>query len=91
MIRRILYAEFSDVRAIAVEAKRRALNAIYANVYVDLQRYHGCAFVGRNPGRGIGYILDCELADNWPSHARLLTIGRVTLAAWGRAKKGVDS
>lgn len=80
MIRRILR---TDVRAIAREAKREIVKAFQANVYIDVQRYHGCAFVGRNPGYGVGYIQDCERADNWPDGAHLLTIGRVTLAAWG--------
>jgi hypothetical protein len=81
MIRRILHE--LNVCALASNVRRRVANGFHANVYVDVQRYRGCAFVGRNPGHGAGYVLDCDLADNWPDHARLLTIGRVTLAAWG--------
>lgn len=85
MIRRILHAELSDVRALATDVRRRVSNVIDANVYLDVQRYHGCAFVG--PGSqgwfGGGYALDLPDADNWPDGAHLLTIGRVTLAAWG--------
>jgi len=91
MIRRIFHAELSDVRAFAREAKRRAVATFERNVYLDVQRYHGCAFVGRNPGHGFGWIVDCALPDNWPDGARLLTIGRVTLAAWGRARKAGTS
>lgn len=76
-------AIISDVRALASDVKRRVSKAIDANVFVDVQRYHGCAFIGRNSGHGAGFIVDCDLADNWPPGARMVTIGRVTLAAWG--------
>jgi hypothetical protein len=85
MIRRILHAELSDVRALAREARRLAVNAIHHAVFVDRTDAYGVFIVGRSTGAG--YIVDDPHADNWPDGARLLTIGRVTLAAWGRARK----
>lgn len=85
MIRRILHAELSDVRAIAREAKRRAVNAFHHNVYVDIHRDSGCVMLG--PGRigtvGAGFVVDGDGPEAWPHGSALLTIGRVTLAAWG--------
>src|SRR5690606_5699960 len=82
MIRRILHAELSDVRAIAREAKRRAVKALEANVYLDVDRTGGCLILGPGPGVvGCGFEVNGE-PDSWPDHARLLTIGRVTFAAW---------
>lgn len=88
MIRRILR---TDVRAIAREAKREIVNAFHHNVFVDATRVAGCVllgdrvhgFMGGRERFGAGYILDDPRADNWPDGAHLLTIGRVTLAAWG--------
>lgn len=78
MIRRILR---TDVRAIAREAKRRAVNAFHHTVFVDSTDTYGVFILGRRTG--VGYVLNDAHADNWPDGARLLTIGRVTLAAWG--------
>ncbi len=90
IIRRILHAELSDVRALAREAKRRAVNAFRSNFFAEATLGAGCILIGENNGFigqrerfGAGYIVDDPHADNWPDHARLLTIGRVTLAAWG--------
>lgn len=73
------------MRALASDVRRRVAKAIDANVYVDLGSECGCAFIG--PGSqgwaGAGYIINEPSADNWPDGAHLLTIGRVTLAAWG--------
>lgn len=88
MIRRILHAECSDVRALAREAKRRAVNAFHHNVFVDLTRTSGCLLIGpRRADAGVGFVLDNDEPATWPDGARLMTIGRVTLAAWGRARK----
>jgi hypothetical protein len=85
LIRRILHAELSDVRALASEARRSAVNAIHHRIYIDAGRDGGCIMIG--PGRsgtvGAGFVLDNENSEAWPDGARLLTIGRVTLAAWG--------
>lgn len=84
MIRRILHADLADVRALAREAMQRATNAFHERFYLDLHRTDGCVILGARPGGiGAGYILDSDEPDDWPDHARLLTIGRVTLAAWG--------
>lgn len=83
MIRRILHAEISDVRAFAREAKRRAVKAIEANIYICADRTGGCLIIGPGPGLfGCGFDVGGE-PDSWPNHVPLLTIGRVTLAAWG--------
>jgi hypothetical protein len=90
MIRRVLHAEISDVRALARDAKRRAVREFHRNLFVDIRREAGCILVGRTTGFldrserfGIGYVVNDPAPDLWPDHARLLTIGRVTLAAWG--------
>lgn len=86
MIRRVLHAELSDVRALASAAKRRAVSAWHHNVYLDLDpdRRSACAIVGPGGGvAGVGFTIGAPEQDLWPDGARLLTIGRVTLAAWG--------
>lgn len=84
MIRRILHAEFSDVRAIASDAKRRTVNAFHHHVFIDADRTYGCISIGpRGADVGAGFSVDDAEPENWPNRARLLTIGRVTLAAWG--------
>jgi hypothetical protein len=88
MIRRLLR---TDVRAIAREAKREIVNAFHHDVFIEVTREAGCVLLGERAdgfmgGRerfGAGYLLDNPDADNWPDGAHLLTIGRVTLAAWG--------
>lgn len=79
MIRRILHAELSDVRAkIAAIVDRHA--------FVDRSHDYGVIALFDALHRGVagfGYFIDDRSADNWPSHACILTIGRVTLAAWG--------
>lgn len=82
MIRRILHAELSDARA--------KLAAIIDRwTFIDHGRDFGVACIADtynppiNGGVGVGYVLDSPHADNWPDGARILTIGRVTLAAWG--------
>lgn len=81
MIRRILHTELSDVRASLV-------NLVNRYTFWDRGEDYACAFISdpNEPewvGPGVGYCLDSSHADNWPEGARLLTIGRVTLAAWG--------
>ena len=84
MIRRILHAELSDVRALASEAKRRAINALHHNFFLSLQDLDGCIILGRGRSEiGAGYSVDDTDPASWPDGARILTIGRVTLAAWG--------
>jgi hypothetical protein len=84
MIRRILHAELSDVRALASEAKRCAVNAFHRNFFLALDRADGCVVIGRGRSEvGAGYVVGHAGAADWPDGARLLTIGRVTLAAWG--------
>jgi hypothetical protein len=80
MIRRILR---TDVRAIAREAKREIVKAFQANVYLNVDRTGGCLILGPGPGLvGCGFEVNSE-PESWPNHVHLLTIGRVTLAAWG--------
>lgn len=80
MIRRILR---TDVCAIAREAKRSVVKAIEANVYLSVDRTGGCLILGPGPGIvGCGFEVNGD-PDSWTSHAHILTIGRVTLAAWG--------
>lgn len=85
MIRRFIRADLADVRALAREAKRRAVNAWHRNFYASARKHRGVVIVG--PGRsgrcGAGYVLNSRDPKRWPDGARLLTIGRVTLAAWG--------
>lgn len=85
MIRRILHAELSDVRSLARDVKRRAVKAFQSNVYLDLRCDGGCLILG--PGGtgvlGAGFIVGhSDESDLWPDGAHLLTVGRVTLAAW---------
>lgn len=81
MIRRILHAELSDVRALIA-------SAIDRYTFWDRGDDFGCAFIAspNDPewvGPGVGYAVDDTDPTSWPDGARLLTIGRVTLAAWG--------
>jgi hypothetical protein len=82
MIRRILHAELSDVRA-----KLAAIIDRYT--FVDHGPDFGVACIADahnppiNSGVGVGYCLDNPERSAWPDGARLLTVGRVTLAAWG--------
>jgi hypothetical protein len=82
MIRRILHAELSDVRA-----KLAAIIDRYT--FVDHGPDFGAACIADahnppiNSGVGVGYCLDNPERSAWPDGARLLTVGRVTLAAWG--------
>jgi hypothetical protein len=90
MIRRILHAELSDVRTLAAEAKRCARHAVHHALYLHVEILNGCIMFGPGPRgwAGAGFIVDQDPdAEVWPDGARLLTIGRVTLAAWGRARK----
>jgi hypothetical protein len=81
MIRRILR---TDVRAIAREAKRRAVNAFHHNFFLSAGELDGCIVLGHGRAEvGAGYAVDDTDPTSWPAHAHLLTIGRVTLAAWG--------
>lgn len=82
MIRRIIHAEFSDMRA--------KLAAIIDRwTFVDHGPGFGVACIADtynppiNSGVGAGYVLDNDDPEAWPDGARLLTIGRVTIAAWG--------
>jgi hypothetical protein len=79
MIRRIIHE--LNVRALA----RRVVNAYHHNSFIDADRNGGCIILG--PGHsgfvGAGFVIDDRGAELWPERARLLTIGRVTLAAWG--------
>jgi hypothetical protein len=82
MIRRIIHE--LDVRTLASNVRRRAANAYHRNVFVDMTSYGGCVLLGpRRAYVGAGFVLDNDEPGTWPDHARLLTIGRVTLAAWG--------
>jgi hypothetical protein len=82
MIRRIIRE--LNVRALASDVRRRAGNAFHRNVFVDLTNTSGCVLLGpRRADVGAGFVLDNNEPGTWPDHARLLTIGRVTLAAWG--------
>lgn len=85
MIRRILHAEFSDVRALVYELRHRAVDAFHHNFFLDIRSDSGCLLLGSGvPGVvGAGYVLNDSNPSLWPDGARLLTIGRVTLAAWG--------
>lgn len=84
MIRRILHAELSDVRALVHDTKRRARHAFHSNFFLEAHRLDGCIVIGHGRHEiGAGYAIDDTHDDTWPDGARLLTIGRVTLAAWG--------
>ena len=78
---------------------RRALAAVAALIdrytFVDHGDEFGCAFIAspNDPewvGPGVGYSIDSPHADNWPDGAALLTIGRLTLAAWLPRKGGAS-
>lgn len=84
MIRRILHAELSDVRALAYDLKHRAVNAFHHNFFLSVQDLDGCVVLGHGRGEvGAGYSIDDADPTAWTDGAHLLTIGRVTLAAWG--------
>ena len=90
MILRILNAEFSDVRALASDVRRRAVNAFHHAFYIHVEPLQGCVMFGPSPRgwAGAGFIVDqMPDAEVWPDGARLLTIGRVTLAAWAPRRK----
>lgn len=86
MIRRLLHAELSDVRA---RAKAALTEIVDRYTFWDRGEDFGVFFIAdrygdeTSPGVGVGYCLDNPERSAWPDGARLLTIGRVTLAAWG--------
>lgn len=82
MIRRILHE--LNVRSLARDVKRRAVNAFHRNVFLTVHSTDGFVVFGNGNGEvGAGYVVDDASPRRWRTHARLLTIGRITLAAWG--------
>jgi hypothetical protein len=81
---------------------RRARAAVAALIdrytFVDHGEDYGVALIedackpamSQGRGMGVGYIVNSPHADNWPDGAALLTIGRLTLAAWLPRKGGAS-
>lgn len=79
---------------------RRARAAVAALIdrytFVDWGHGFGVAFIAdknlpdERPEAGVGYALDDSDPASWPDGAALLTIGRLTLAAWLPRKGGAS-